>query len=82
MGSPSGVSVPCESLVAAGAVIGIGGSIGLGQVLEQFLNGRFGVNLLALVAAPIVLTLIASLATHLPARRASNIDPLRPLRSE
>jgi putative ABC transport system permease protein len=70
------------AFVAAGAVIGIVASIGLGQVLEQFLYGRSGVDLLALLAAPIVLTLVASLATYLPARRASNIDPVRALRSE
>jgi ABC-type lipoprotein release transport system permease subunit len=57
-------------------------SIGLGQVFEQFLYERSGSDLLALFTTPIVLTLVPNLDTTFPARKASNIDFVRALRSE
>ena len=65
-----------------GAAVGIVASIGLGQVVERFLLGVGGFDLTTLLAAPLVLGLVASLAAYLPARRASRVDPVQALRTD
>jgi predicted permease len=71
-------------LVGAGAAVGIAGSIALGSVVGSgsFLLGVGALDTPSLLAAPVVLSLVAGLATYLPARRASRVDPVRALRSE
>jgi predicted permease len=71
-------------LVGLGAVVGIAGSIGLGTVIgrSSFLLGVPALDPLSLLAAPALLAVVAGLATWLPARRASSVDPVRALRSE
>jgi predicted permease len=70
------------AIVGAGAVIGLAGALGLGSAVESFLYGTGGLDPLALLAAPLFLTVVAALATYLPARRASSVDPVRALRTE
>ena len=70
------------TLVGVGAGVGIVASVGLGQVVEQFLYGVGGLDPLTVLAAPLLLALVASLATYLPARRAARVDPVRALRTE
>ena len=72
------------ALIGVGAAVGIAASIGLGTVLgsASFLLGVGSLDLLSLLAAPIVLGAVAVLATYLPARRASRVDPVRALRTE
>lgn len=69
-------------LVAVGGVVGMVVALGVGRVLERFLYGVGGLDPLALLAAPIVLAGIASLAAYMPARRASRVDPVQALRSD
>jgi predicted permease len=69
-------------LVGIGAVIGIVAALALGQAVEGFLVGVSGFDALSIVAAPAVLAVVAALATYLPARRASRVDPVRALRTE
>ena len=57
-------------------------SVGLSQTVDRFVFGGGTLDPLAILAAPIILATVASLATYLPARRASRIDPVRALRSE
>ena len=72
-------------LVGLGAAVGIAGSLGLGTVMERagvsFLFGT-ATDLRAVLAAPLLLAGIASVATYLPARRASRVNPVQALRSE
>jgi putative ABC transport system permease protein len=68
--------------VAVGGVIGVAASLGLGGLVEGFLFGVNGMDPLALLAAPLLLALVASVAAYLPARRASRVDPVRALRAE
>ncbi len=70
------------TLVGIGAGIGIVASVGLGQIVEQFLYGVGGLDPVTIFAAPLMLALVAGLATYLPARRAARVDPVRALRSE
>ena len=69
-------------VVGVGALVGIVLSAGLGRAIERFLYGVGGLDPLTLLAAPSVLAAVAALATYLPARRASRVDPVRALRSE
>jgi len=70
------------AVVGVGAVIGIVGSLGLGRAVEGFLYGAGAADPIAILAAPLVLGLVATLATYLPARRASGVNPVTALRSE
>jgi len=44
--------------------------------------GVGGLDLQALLAAPLVLGLVAVTATYVPARRASKVNPVEALRTE
>lgn len=71
-----------------GWLLGLGVALGLPIVfaLSRFLESQlFGVSAtdpLTMAAAVTVLTLVAAVATYLPARRAISVDPLRALRYE
>jgi predicted permease len=69
-------------LVAIGLVIGIGGAVALGRVLASQLDrvGSFDGTVLALTV--VGLGGAALVASWLPARRASLIDPMHALREE
>jgi len=69
-------------IVALGGIVGIALSLAIGSFAERFLVGVSGLDVPALLAAPILLAGIAALATYIPARRASRVDPVRALRSE
>jgi len=76
------------ALVAAGSVIGFAGSILIARALSSLttqLADAFGASIgdpLLLVGAPLLLAALAMLACYLPARKATEIDPLRALRQE
>jgi ABC-type antimicrobial peptide transport system permease subunit len=70
------------TLVAVGAGVGIVLSVGLGQLVKGFLYGVGGLDPLTVLAAPLLLVLVAGIATYLPARRAAIVDPVRALRTE
>jgi predicted permease len=69
-------------IVAIGAVLGLVGAIGFGQVLTSLLYGVEPSDPRALVAAMATLAATALLAAWFPARRASRVDPAIALRSE
>jgi predicted permease len=69
-------------VVAIGGVLGAIATLVLGNTLERFLIGVEGLDLAALVAAPLVLFTIAAAAAYLPARRVSRINPVNALRAE
>lgn len=73
-----------EGLGVALVGIGIGlvAAIALSRVMAGYVYGISPTDPLTLTAACLLLTLVALLATYIPARRAAAIDPIVALRSE
>jgi len=69
-------------LTVAGLVIGIGLALGAAQAAKSLLYGLKPRDPLTLMMAVILLSAVASLASFLPAHRASKLDPLTALRYE
>jgi putative ABC transport system permease protein len=69
-------------LGAGGAAIGLGAALLVARALASFLYGVRATDPLTFLSVTIVLLLVATLATYLPARRALTVDPITALRSE
>lgn len=69
-------------LAMIGVVIGLAGAGVLTRVLSSLLYGVTATDPLTLTSVSIALTVIAALASYLPARRAAKIDPIIALRYE
>jgi putative ABC transport system permease protein len=69
-------------LTVAGLVIGTGLALGSAQAAKSLLYGLKPRDPLTLVMAVILLSAVATLASLLPAHRASKLDPLTALRYE
>jgi putative ABC transport system permease protein len=68
--------------VVVGLAIGIGGALLFSRVLNASLFGVRGNDLTSYVVACLVLGATASLAALIPARRASQVNPMEALRTE
>lgn len=69
-------------LVAAGVVIGALASLAMGRSLSGLLYGVTAADPLTFVGVVLVLSLIALIATYLPASRAMRVDPIVALHEE
>ena len=69
-------------LVAVGVAIGLAGALALTRVMSSLLFGISATDPATLVTISLVLVAVALLASYLPARRASKVDPLIALRYE
>jgi predicted permease len=67
------------TLVAAGVVAGVAAAFGVSRLVQSLLFGS-AYDPLSFVVASAALILVAALASFLPARRASRVDPLVALR--
>lgn len=69
-------------LIAAGIVIGALVALGAGQLLERLIEGMEPTGPLTFIAMTVLLSAAALLASYIPARRASRIDPMTALRQD
>ena len=69
-------------LTLAGAALGVVGALVLTRVLSSFLFGVDARDPLTFVAVAVGLGVVALVASWLPARRASRLDPIRALSTE
>ena len=69
-------------LVAVGVAAGLAGSFVLTRVLARFLFGVTPTDPLTFAAVSVLLVTVALLASYIPARRASQVDPVNALRYE
>ncbi len=70
------------TLALWGVGIGIGGALLISRVMRSLLFGVGSTDVITFVAVPVVLACVAFVASYLPARRASRIDPSISLRCE
>ena len=69
-------------LAAVGIGLGLVGAVGVTRFLRAMLFGVSPFDPLSFVAVTLVLSMIAFLASYLPARRAARVDPIEALRQE
>jgi predicted permease len=70
------------ALASPGVIIGLLGSLVFTRMMRGLLFGVSPIDPLTFVAIPVVLVLVALLASYIPAQRATRVDPTVSLRSE
>ena len=68
--------------VVLGGLAGLGLAYGLARLIRGLLFGVAPADPLTLLTVPLLLGAVATVATFIPARRASRVDPVRALNSE
>jgi putative ABC transport system permease protein len=69
-------------LIGAGTCVGLVGSVLLARLITRLLFGTAPLDPLTFAAVPAVLAAVALVASYIPARRATRIDPTVALRCE
>ena len=69
-------------LCVTGVILGLIGAMALTRVMASLLFGVSATDLVTFSAVPVLLVVIALLASYFPARRATRVDPVVALRDE
>ena len=69
-------------MLISGVAIGLLLAIATAKILSGILYGVGALDPVAFTVAPLVMTAAALIATWLPARRATRVDPVQALRNE
>jgi hypothetical protein len=70
------------ALACVGIALGLGAAVGVARLMESLLFGVEPVDVSTYAAVAVLLAIVATLASWLPARRASNVDPAEALVAE
>ena len=69
-------------MIGIGCAVGIALALGAGQLLQSLLFGLGGHDPLVFALSLAVLAAVALVATYVPVRRATRVDPVQALRWE
>jgi putative ABC transport system permease protein len=69
-------------VVAAGLAVGLLLAFAIGQLIQDFLVGIGPTDAITYIAISILLATVAMVACFIPARRATQVDPMLALRNE
>jgi ABC-type antimicrobial peptide transport system permease subunit len=69
-------------LTVLGVVLGLGGALALSRVMEALLFNVGVRDAVTFTAVPLILLATALIASYIPARRATRVDPVVALRDE
>jgi putative ABC transport system permease protein len=69
-------------LTAVGIALGLGGAVAATRLLQSMLFGVTPLDPATFAAVSLLFGLIATVASYLPARRATTVDPMVVLRNE
>lgn len=78
----STVLLPGLKAIAVALALGLPAALAIGRVARRFLYGVSAADPVTLATVPLVLGVVALLASYLPARRAARIDPMISLRTD
>ena len=70
------------AVAGIGILLGLGGAIAATRVVKSYLVGVSAVDPITFAGVPVILLVVTAVASFLPARRASGIDPVTALRDQ